>query len=128
MLMFALLIGSVLCDVGGQVSFKLGLHEERQPQRGGIAGFLLGIVRSRWIALGVVIYVLEFVFWYAALTLAPLSLAVPLASHATASFAALSYCGVVLASRLILREHISARRWAATAVVAAGVALVSAAP
>ncbi len=42
----------------------------------------------------------------AALTLAPLSLAVP--------FAALSYCGVVLASRLILREHISARRWAAT--------------
>ena len=77
-------------------------------------------MRSRWIALGVVIYVLEFVFWYAALTLAPLSLAVP--------FAALSYCGVVLASRLILREHISARRWAATAVVAAGVALVSAAP
>jgi len=120
MLMFALLIGSVLCDVGGQVSFKLGLHEDTQPQRGGTAGFLLGIVRSRWIALGVVIYVLEFVFWYAALTLAPLSLAVP--------FAALSYCGVVLASRLILREHISARRWAATAVVAAGVALVSAAP
>ena len=119
MLMFALLIGSVLCDVGGQVSFKLGL-QDTQPQRGGIAGFLLGIVRSRWIALGVVIYVLEFVFWYAALTLAPLSLAVP--------FAALSYCGVVLASRLILREHISARRWAATAVVAAGVALVSAAP
>lgn len=120
MLMFGLLIGSVLCDVGGQVSFKLGLHEDTGPRRSGIAGFLLGLVRSRWIALGVVVYALEFVFWYAALTLAPLSLAVP--------FAALSYCGVVLASRLILREHVSMRRWAATAVVATGVAIVSAAP
>ena len=73
-------------------------------------------MRSPWIALGVLIYTLEFVFWFGALTLAPLSLAVP--------FAALSYCGVVVASRLILREHISARRWAATMVVAAGVAIV----
>jgi drug/metabolite transporter (DMT)-like permease len=115
MLMFAFLVGSVLCDVGGQICFKLGVHDDRTPS-GGIAGFLLSLVRSPWIALGVVIYALEFVFWFGALTLAPLSLAVP--------FAALSYCGVVVASRLILREHISARRWAATLVVAAGVAIV----
>lgn len=114
--MFALLAGSVLCDVGGQICFKIGVHDDERAARGGIAGFLLGLARSRWIALGVVIYVLEFVFWFAALTVAPLSLAMP--------FAALSYCGVVVASRLILREHISARRWAATLVVAAGVAIV----
>jgi drug/metabolite transporter (DMT)-like permease len=114
--MFALLLGSVLCDVGGQVCFKLGLAEDSQPSRGGVAGFLAGLVRSRWIALGVGVYALEFVFWFGALTLAPLSLAVP--------FAALSYCGVVVASRLILRERVSARRWAATFVVAAGVAVV----
>ena len=116
MLMFAFLIGSVLCDVGGQICFKLGVDDDGRPTLGGIAGYLLGLVRSPWIALGVVIYALEFVFWFGALTLAPLSLAVP--------FAALSYCGVVVASRLILREHISARRWAATMVVAAGVAIV----
>ena len=116
MLMFLLLAGSVLCDVGGQVCFKLGLHEDPHPSRRGVAGFVLGLVRSRWIALGVVVYALEFVFWFGALTVAPLSLAVP--------FAALSYCGVVIASRLILREHISPRRWAATGVVAAGVAIV----
>lgn len=120
MLMFALLIGSVLCDVGGQVLFKLGLRADDSQERNGISGFLRGLVQSPWIALGVTVYAVEFVFWYAALTLAPLSLAVP--------FAALSYCGVVLASRLILREHVSARRWAATAVVAAGVAIVAAAP
>ena len=116
MLMFALLTGSVLCDVGGQVCFKLGLHDDVHPERRGVAGFLLGLVRSRWIALGVIVYALEFVFWFSALTVAPLSLAV--------SFAALSYCGVVAASRLILREHVSPRRWAATGVVAAGVAVV----
>ena len=116
MLMFAFLAGSVLCDICGQICFKLGVHDDGRSNAGGIAGFLANLVRSPWIALGVVIYALEFVFWFGALTLAPLSLAVP--------FAALSYCGVVVASRLILREHISAQRWAATLVVAAGVAIV----
>jgi len=116
MLMFALLAGSVLCDVGGQVCFKLGLREGARPARDGIGGFLSGLFRSHWIALGVAIYALEFVFWFGALTLAPLSLAIP--------FAALSYCGVVLASRLILHEPVSTQRWAATLVVAAGVAVV----
>jgi drug/metabolite transporter (DMT)-like permease len=36
---------------------------------------------------------------------------------------ALSYCGVVIASRVILREQISPRRWLATGAVAFGVAL-----
>jgi drug/metabolite transporter (DMT)-like permease len=114
--MFALLLGSVLCDVCGQICFKLGVHDDAQRPRDGVTGFLLGLVRSRWIALGVIVYALEFVFWFGALTLAPLSIAMP--------FAALSYCGVVIASRLILREHVSARRWTATLVVAAGVAVV----
>jgi drug/metabolite transporter (DMT)-like permease len=114
--MFALLLGSVLCDVAGQVCFKLGVSDGKPPARSGLAGFVLGLVRSPWIALGVLVYALEFVFWFGALSLAPLSLAIP--------FAALSYCGVVVASRLILREHVSPRRWAATLVVAAGVAIV----
>jgi len=116
-LMFALLLGSVLCDVGGQVCFKIGVHDEDgAPSTSGLAGFVFGLMRSRWIVLGVVVYALEFLFWFGALTLAPLSLAIP--------FAALSYCGVVLASRWILREHISTRRWTATFIVAAGVAIV----
>jgi drug/metabolite transporter (DMT)-like permease len=117
MLIVAFLAGSILCDVVGQVCFKIGVTEdEAAPARGGLAGFVAGIARSPWIAVGVVVYALEFLFWYGAMTVAPLSIVMPVS--------ALSYCGVVLASRLILREHVSARRWAAVFVVAAGVAVV----
>ncbi len=115
MLMFLLLFGSVACDVVGQVSFKLGLSGER-TQRDGAAGFLHGLATSPWIGAGIAVYVVEFVLWFAALSLAPLSLAI--------AFAALSYCGVVLASRTILGEQVSARTWLATCMIAVGVLLV----
>ena len=116
--MYALLIATVLCDVCGQVCFKLGVgHEDTHvAARAGASGFMRDLFGSRWVVAGLLIYVVEFIVWFAALSLAPLSVAFP--------FMALSYCGVVVASRLILREHISARRWAATLVVAAGVAIV----
>lgn len=118
MLTFALLLATVLCDVAGQVCFKLGVGHA--PDAGvplsGVGSFFAGLAGSRWIIAGVLIYVVEFMVWFAALTLAPLSVAFP--------FMALSYCGVVVASRLILHERVSLRRWAATVTVAGGVALV----
>jgi drug/metabolite transporter (DMT)-like permease len=116
MLMFLLLLGSVICDVAGQVSFKLGLSGDHKTTGGGVTGFLGGLVRSPWIGVGIAVYALEFVLWFAALSLAPLSLAF--------AFAALSYCGVVLASRTILKEQVSASQWRATCTIAVGVALV----
>ncbi len=121
MLMFLLLLGSVACDVAGQVSFKLGLSHRilrasHETSGGGVIGFLRGLVRSPWIGVGIAVYALEFVLWFAALSLAPLSLAV--------AFAALSYCGVLLASRIFLNEHVGKRQWRATCTIAVGVALV----
>jgi undecaprenyl phosphate-alpha-L-ara4N flippase subunit ArnE len=118
MLTFTLLILTVLCDVAGQVCFKLGVGHEADGtvQPVGLPGFLAGLVQSRWIIAGVAIYVVEFIVWFAALTVAPLSVAFP--------FMALSYCGVVVASRWILHERVSPRRWLATLAVAGGVALV----
>jgi drug/metabolite transporter (DMT)-like permease len=113
MLMYLLLLGSVVCDVTGQVSFKLGLSDDDYI---GALGFFRNLARSPWIGVGITVYALEFVLWFAALSLAPLSLAF--------AFAALSYCGVVLASRAILKEHVSARQWRATCTIAIGVALV----
>jgi drug/metabolite transporter (DMT)-like permease len=116
MLMFALLTASVVCDVAGQVCFKLGVgHDDAAAERG-IGAFALQTLRSPWVLAGLLVYALEFVVWFAALSLAPLSLAFP--------FAALSYCGVVLASRYILHERVSTRRWIGTVAVAAGVALI----
>lgn len=116
MLMFVLLLGSVLCDVAGQVSFKLGLSGKHETIGSGVSGFLRGLASSPWIGVGILVYVVEFMLWFAALTLAPLNLAF--------AFAALSYCGVVLASRAILKEQVSARQWRATCTIAVGVALV----
>jgi len=118
MLMYLLLFATVLCDVVGQVCFKLGVgHDDSgAAHRGGVRGLIADLIASRCIAAGVGVYVIEFVVWFAALTLAPLSVAFP--------FMALSYCGVVVASRAVLHERVSPRRWIATAAVAGGVALV----
>jgi len=116
--MYALLAATVLCDVCGQVCFKLGVgHEDtRVASRPGASGFVLDLVGSPWVVAGLLIYVVEFIVWFAALSLAPLSVAFP--------FMALSYCGVVVASRWILKERVSLRRWLGTVAVAGGVALV----
>jgi undecaprenyl phosphate-alpha-L-ara4N flippase subunit ArnE len=113
MLMIACLLGTVLCDVAGQLCFKIGVGHHEAPQ-GGLFSALL----SKWIAFGILLYVVEFTVWFAALTLAPLSLAFPVM--------ALSYCGVVVASRFVLKEHVSTQRWFATLTIAIGVSLVCA--
>ncbi|MEP6484329.1 MAG: EamA family transporter [Rudaea sp.] len=114
MLIFALLLGTVLCDVAGQTCFKLGVGHHDDP--GGKS--LLRSLWSPWILSGVLIYVVEFTIWFAALSMAPLSVAFP--------FMALSYCGIVIASRFILGERVPRQRWIATVAVAVGVALVCA--
>ena len=115
MVMFLLLLGSVICDVAGQVSLKLGLSGDDQGYDG-VLGFFRRLASTPWIGIGLAVYALEFVLWFAALSMAPLSLAF--------AFAALSYCGVVLASRVLLKEHVNARQWRATCTIAVGVALV----
>jgi len=112
MLMFALLLGTVLCDVAGQTCFKIGVNENHASTG------LFATLGSRWIVAGVLVYAIEFTVWFAALSMTPLSLAFP--------FMALSYCGVVVASRFILHERVSTRRWIATLTIAIGVALVCA--
>ncbi|MEO7148592.1 MAG: EamA family transporter [Rhodanobacteraceae bacterium] len=112
----ALLLGSVVCDVIGQVCFKLGVGHEHATPTAGARALLRKLSVSPWIAFGIAVYVVEFVLWFAALSRAPLSFAFPVA--------ALSYVGVVLASRLVLRERVSLRRWLGTAMIVAGVALV----
>jgi drug/metabolite transporter (DMT)-like permease len=120
MLNFALLTATVLLDIVGQVFFKLGVgHDDggaAASARGGVAGFLRGLVASPWIVAGVAVYAVEFVVWFAALTRVPLNEAFP--------FNALAYGGVVVASRFVLKENVSTRRWLGTLLIAAGVTLV----
>jgi drug/metabolite transporter (DMT)-like permease len=109
-----LLLGSVACDVTGQVCFKLGVGHEADD---GTVSLLHKVLHSPWIALGVAVYALEFVLWFAALSRTQLSIAFP--------FTALGYVGVVLASRYILNERISVRRWVGIGTIVVGVVLVT---
>jgi drug/metabolite transporter (DMT)-like permease len=110
-----LLLGSVACDVTGQVCFKLGIGHDTD---GGLHGTLLHkVLHSPWVALGVGVYALEFVLWFAALSRTQLSIAFP--------FTALGYVGVVLASRFILDESISLRRWVGIGTIVVGVVMVT---
>jgi len=111
-----LLLGSVACDVTGQVCFKLGVGHEADDGAD-TPSLLHKVLHSPWIALGVAVYALEFVLWFAALSRTQLSIAFP--------FTALGYVGVVLASRYILNERISLRRWAGIGTIVVGVVLVT---
>jgi drug/metabolite transporter (DMT)-like permease len=111
-----LLLGSVACDVTGQVCFKLGVGHETDGDTDA-PSLLHKVLHSPWIALGVAVYALEFVLWFAALSRTQLSIAFP--------FTALGYVGVVLASRYVLNERISLRRWAGIGTIVVGVVLVT---
>lgn len=110
-----LLLGSVGCEVAGQVCFKLGV--DRAGAAAGVPAPLRRVLHSPWIALGIGVYAVEFVVWFAALSRAQLSVAFP--------FTALGYAGVVLASRFILGERVSRRRWVGMATIVVGVALIT---
>jgi len=110
-----LLLGSVACDVTGQVCFKLGVGHEAVGA--GAPSLAYKVFHSPWIALGIAVYALEFVLWFAALSRTQLSVAFP--------FTALGYVGVVMASRYILKERVSLRRWAGIGTIVVGVVLVT---
>lgn len=119
-LLAALFALSLACDVGGQLCFKLGADRLSMPGHGpwfrrvGAQAALL--MRAQWLWVGVAVYGVEFVTWLAILERAPLSLAFPIAS--------LNYCGVLLASRLLLREAVSRRRWLGAVFITLGAVIV----
>ena len=75
------------------------------------------VVSTPLIWAGIAAYTIDLGAWLFVLSRLPLSVAFPLAS--------LSYCGIALASRFVLRETVSAGRWAGTVLIALGAAIVS---
>ena len=113
-----LLAFSIVLDVIGQLCFKLGV--DRLPQLDGgfrLRAFWGQVFNAPLLWAGVGAYVIEFFVWLEALSRAPLSLLFPLA--------ALAYCLVVLAGRVVLKETVSRRRWLGTLVITCGVMLVA---
>lgn len=113
----ALFVATVLLDIIGQIWFKLGLNrlpEKKATDHLGI--FWKRVFSSPLLWAGIGAYAVELGLWLAVLANAPLSFVFPLAS--------LSYVGVLIASRVILKEAVSARRWAGALLITLGVTLV----
>ena len=104
-----LLCLTIVLDVAGQTAFKLGLVSAEGP-------LWRRVVTSPATLAGVAAYGVELLLWLAVLSMAPLSVAFPVA--------ALAYCGVLATSRLVLGERVSGRRWLGAAIITLGVALV----
>jgi drug/metabolite transporter (DMT)-like permease len=107
----------VALDVVGQLWFKLGLMRLPEKQATDHVGlFWKRVFSSPLLWAGIGAYAIELGLWLAVLANAPLSFVFPLAS--------LGYVGVLVASRIVLKETISARRWAGALLITLGVALV----
>ena len=109
---------SILTDVAGQLAFKIGANRAVAANIGSVDGSVWAAqLLDRWTLIGVAIYAVEVVVWLRILSIAPLSLAYPLAS--------LNFIGVVIASRIVLKEPVGMRRIAGASLITFGVALVA---
>jgi drug/metabolite transporter (DMT)-like permease len=106
---------SILCDVSGQLCFKIGA--DRLPSTGSVLGRALAISSNPWVIAGLCIYAIEVFVWLKILSVAPLSIAFPIAS--------LNFLGVMLASATILREKVGRPQWIGAWLVTIGVAIVA---
>lgn len=107
---YALIAVTIILEIIGQIAFKIGLTGQDELP------LWRRVVTSLPIMLGVLSYAVELVLWLIVLTVAPLSVAFPLA--------ALAYCGTMFASRFILKEEISSQRWVGASIITLGVTLV----
>ena len=106
------------CEAYGQVLFKRGMDSIEAGETHFGAGTLGRALRSPLIWGGIAVHVIEFAIWIEILGRLPLSIAFPLES--------ISYVTVLVASRLLLREHIPARHWAGIGLICAGIVVLGA--
>ncbi|HEX9115354.1 MAG TPA: EamA family transporter [Anaerolineae bacterium] len=110
---------SVLGGAAGQVLLKKGMSAmgALSFSLSGLGSLLMRLATNPLVIGGLMIYVCGTLFWLLALSRVDLSLAYP--------FASMSYILMLLASWLLLNEHISPLRVAGSLVVIVGVFLIS---
>lgn len=115
--LIVLFVLSIVCDVIGQIAFKFGADALPEYSGAKWRPFMRALFADRWVGIGLVIYVAEFIIWVRILTLAPLGIAFPLAS--------LNILAITLAGRLWLGEETGPSQWFGALLITAGVILVA---
>jgi multidrug transporter EmrE-like cation transporter len=96
---------AVLLEACGQTSLKNGANQGTNR-----------IGKKSWIVIGISCFMCEAIAWTMVLRLLDVSIAYPLGS--------LSFVGIVLLSRLFLKERLSRQRWAGVILILCGTGLV----
>jgi multidrug transporter EmrE-like cation transporter len=101
-----LFVSAITLEVMATVLFKKGTSRLANSLRKGWLSHLdniMNALRTKEIALGIFFYAIEYVLWIAFLAAIDISKAFPLSS--------VQIVLILLASRIILKEHINQYRW-----------------
>ena len=104
---------NVCVDTAGHLSFKAAAVVADEIH--GLARWR-AMLRDKWIWIGILCFVFEFVVWVAFLSLVPLSTGVLLAS--------VNLIAIMVGGRIFFAEKLTPKRIAAAVLITAGVALV----
>ncbi len=114
-----LFMSAITLEVMATVLFKKGTSRLANSIRQGWLSHIdniMNALRTKEIALGIFLYAIEYVFWIAFLVSVDISKAFPLSS--------VQIVLILLASRIILKEHINQYRWLGATLIIVGIYLV----
>jgi undecaprenyl phosphate-alpha-L-ara4N flippase subunit ArnE len=114
-----LFVSVIILEVMATVLFKKGTSRLANSFRKGWLSHLDNItnaLRTKEIALGIFLYIIEYVLWIAFLASVQISKAFPLSS--------IQIVLILLASKFILKERITQRRWLGGLLIMIGIYLV----
>ena len=114
-----LFLSAITLEVMATVLFKKGTTRLANSIRKGWLSHIdniMNALRTKEIALGIFLYAIEYVLWIAFLAAVDISKAFPLSS--------VQIVLILLASRIILKEHINQYRWLGATLIIAGIYFV----
>ena len=114
-----LFMSAITLEVMATVLFKKGTSRLANSIRQGWLSHIdniMNALRTKEIALGILLYAIEYVLWIAFLASVDISKAFPLSS--------VQIVLILLASRIILKEHINQYRWLGATLIIVGIYLV----
>jgi multidrug transporter EmrE-like cation transporter len=114
-----LILGAVLLGVVGQLSMKHGMSQVKMTTSGlgQLISSLAKALTQPFVTAGFLLYGVSALAWLVVLSRVELSYAYPMVS--------VGYVAVVILSRIIFHEHVTAVRILGTLVICAGVFLIS---
>jgi multidrug transporter EmrE-like cation transporter len=112
-LTFFLWFANMIVDTGGQLCFKAAASRSRNLAG---AGYWKALASRPWLWIGIIFYIAEFFVWMAFLSQVELSVGIMLGS--------INIVAIMLAGRILFREHLHPWRAAGILLITCGVAVV----